>query len=162
MACPVPERLETRMIGMGQMLISPTPAILTAVLGSCVGVAIHCPRLRLGGLAHVVLPRSSGQASWPGKFADVAIPAMIEELEKLGAPRTSLVAKIAGGACMFGNGGPLRIGATNVEAVLQTLDQARIPLLGQDVGGNKGRRVRLHSADGVMVVEMMGCPPRNL
>ena len=147
---------------MGQLLVPASPALLTAVLGSCVGVAIYCPRLRLGALAHVVLPRSSNAPPASGKFADLAIPAMVEQLEQLGALRSSMIAKIAGGACMFGPGGPLQIGAANIEAVIHAFTAIKIPIAGQDVGGSKGRRVRFHSADGSLTVEIMGCPPKTL
>lgn len=153
---------ENKMVGMGQVALARPPATLSAVLGSCVGVALYHPRLRLGALAHVVLPQSSGRAGGVAKFADQAIPFMIQELEREGANRSGLVAKITGGACMFGTGGPLQVGLSNVEAVSKALAAAGIRIVAQDVGGAKGRRAGFDPENGIMTVEIIGCPPRTL
>jgi chemotaxis protein CheD len=149
-----------RMIGMGQIATARhPPATLTTVLGSCVGLALYHPRLRCGGLAHIVLSKSNGLPNNPGKFADTAIPAMLIELETVGALRSGIVAKIAGGACMFGAGGPLQIGDANVEAVIQLLAAAGIRIIAREVGGNKGRKVSFDTESGAYRVELIGQPP---
>lgn len=146
-------------VGMGQVLLAKKPGQLTAVLGSCVGVALYHPRMCLGAMAHVVLPQASTRDCPPGKFADLAIPHMIRMLEEAGAPRCSLVAKMAGGACMFGNSGPLHIGETNIEAVQRLLQEVGVRVAASDVGGNKGRRVTFRASSGEFVVEIVGKPP---
>ena len=147
-------------VGMGQVTFARGPARLSAVLGSCVGVALFHPRARLGALAHVVLPRALKTAGAPCKFADAAIPHMIEQMERQGAGRGGLIAKIAGGACMFGTRGPMQIGEQNVVAVVAALDAARVRLLGQETGGTCGRRIMLDCADGALRVETIGRPPK--
>ena len=148
---------------MGQVAIASEPSCLTAILGSCVGVALYHPRLHAGALAHVVLPDSSGRgAGPPGKFADAAVPCMVRQLEQLGANRSGLVAKIAGGACMFGASGPLQIGDANIEAVVKALAAAGVRLAGQDTGGAKGRRIQFHSGTGELAVEIAGQLSRTL
>lgn len=154
--CTVVEMAGQQSVGMGQILVARCPGKLTAVLGSCVGVALVHPRLHVGCLAHVVLPESAGRESTPGKFADTAIPVMIRQLEELGANRSGLVAKITGGACMFGTSGPLQIGEANIEAVTRLLGQAGIRMAGKHVGGTKGRRVTLDPATGYVRVEIVG------
>ena len=39
-------------------------------------------RPKLGGVAHIVLPRAPGNVDHPGKYADTAIPALIAELTR--------------------------------------------------------------------------------
>ena len=145
-------------VGMGESAAVRAPAGLTSVLGSCVGVALYHPRQRVGALAHVVLPESAGRAGTPGKFADTAIPHLLELLRAAGAPAAGLVAKIAGGASMFSSGGPLQVGESNVQAVLRALQAAHIAVAAQHVGGSKGRRVHLDAATGTLTVEVVGCP----
>jgi chemotaxis protein CheD len=149
-------------VGMGQISSGAGEALLHAVLGSCVGVALYHPRARVGALGHIVLPDSSGREASAGKFADTAIPAMIRECERQGAARAGLVAKIAGGACMFGGGGPLQIGEANLAAVAQRLAQAGIRIAAEDTGGSKGRRVTLDCATGQMAVQVVGQSTRIL
>ncbi len=92
------DRVEESSVGMGLAVLAAAPARLTAILGSCVGVAIYCPELRLGMLSHVVLPRSNGRRACPAKFADSAVSYMRTVLQGRGAKPGRLIAKIAGGA----------------------------------------------------------------
>jgi chemotaxis protein CheD len=147
-------------VGMGQAAVAQRPHRLTAVLGSCVGVALYHPRLQVGALSHVVLPDSHGRIGAAAKFADSAIPHMLTLLEKHGAAPTGLVAKIMGGSCMFGNGGPLQIGEANIKATTFALEAVGIKIVGRDLGGNCGRRVHFDTATGQVTVESVGSPPR--
>lgn len=152
----------TKSVGMGQIELGQRSGRLTAVLGSCVGLVLCQPRLQIAALAHIVLPQSGGRDGPPGKFADTAVPAMLSLFERHGAGRSGLVAKIAGGACMFGTGGPMQIGDSNIAAVIEALRKSGIAVSAQDVGGNSGRRVSVDCADGRVTVEAVGRPPKAL
>lgn len=153
---------ETKSVGMGQIAVAQGPARLHAVLGSCVAVALYSSRLRVGALAHVVLPCANGRPGLPGKFADTAIPEMIALLKGHGVGASGLTAKIAGGACMFAATGPMQIGDANIQAVAKALAAAGVRIAGQDVGRTTGRRVSLDCATGTVTVETVGNPPRTL
>jgi chemotaxis protein CheD len=149
-------------VGMGQIVAGAPPRQMKAIVGSCIALALHHPTLKKGALAHVVLPASGGRPGAPGKFADTAIPGMLELLKPLGVAVHGLTAKLAGGANMFGSHGPLQIGDANIEAVAQALRTAGIRILAQDVGGAHGRRVTFDCAGGAMIVESPGKPARTL
>lgn len=119
-------------------------------LGSCIGLALYDKRSRCGGLCHIVLPVSENpDPEEPARFANTAVPWAINKLLELGANRMNLVAKIVGGASLFGSSSPLlNIGERNIEAVSAALDIHRIPLAAQEVGGDKGRTMALYIADG--------------
>lgn len=134
----------------------------TSVLGSCVGVALYDPRTSTGAFSHVVLPDSKGHQGSPEKFADTAIPHMISKLRAQGAVGARLVAKITGGACMFGEDGPMQIGRANIQAVEAALSEAGVKLLAKDAGGNKGRRVTFCCETGDLSIETVGNPCRAL
>jgi chemotaxis protein CheD len=87
---------------------------------------------------------------------------MVQELERQAAHRVGLVARIAGGASMFGTAGPLQVGLANAEAVTRALSALGIRVAAQDVGGSKGRRIGFNPATGAVVVEIVGQPPRTL
>jgi chemotaxis protein CheD len=144
------------LVGMGQIAVARKPARLIAVLGSCVGVAMYDPRRQRGGLAHVVLPASRGQNASPGKFADTAVPCLLELLCKHGARPGELIVRITGGACMFESSGPLQIGEANIKAVLEALDSASVRPVAEDLGGSCGRRVALDCESGALTVEIAG------
>jgi chemotaxis protein CheD len=152
--------VERKDVGMGQIVVAQAPVRIATVLGSCVGVSLYCPRLRLGALGHVVLPRSNGVVTNPGKFADTAVPHMLQLLIERGAKRAGLIAKIAGGACMFAATGPMQIGDGNIKAVLEALRLIGLRAEEKDVGGQSGRRMFLHCDTGQVTIESVGCPPR--
>jgi chemotaxis protein CheD len=153
------ENLEKTNVGMGQVVVARKPAHLAAILGSCIGVAIHHSRNGVGVLGHVVLPRAEGRVGAPGKFADTAIPYMLEMLRRAGVGPGGLVARIAGGANMFGSAGPLQVGEANAEEVIRALALARIPLAGKHVGGQKGRRTVFDCGTGNLTIEIIGAAP---
>ena len=81
------------MVRMGELAVSRTPGdVLVSIgLGSCIGLCLVDRRRQAVGLAHVMLP-TGGPGETPGKFAPSAVPALVDELEQLGAVQTSLEA----------------------------------------------------------------------
>jgi chemotaxis protein CheD len=149
------------MVGMGQIAFGKAPDRLASILGSCIGVSLYHPRMQQAVLAHVILPDSQGRSqAAPGKFADTAIPHMLKLLGQAGTCTSGLVAKVAGGANMFGHNGPLQIGAANGQAVVRALGAAGIRVVAQDVGGNQGRRISLDCATGDIAIEISGTEVR--
>ena len=102
----------------------------------------------IAGLAHIVLPQSQGHAPEnPRKFADLAVPEMLSELEALGARKVRLEAVLVGGASMFAvAAASLEVGQRNEAAVRDLLKQQRIPVVAAATGGNKGRTIRVDVA----------------
>lgn len=136
-------------VGMADYKVGKAPATLISYgLGSCIGVSLYDPQLKVGGLLHIMLPDSTqARASDnPAKFADTGLPLMLNDVLKLGAVRSRLVAKIAGGAQMFAFANAtdiMRVGARNAEAITNLLKEMKIPLVAQDVGGTYGRTVSI-------------------
>ena len=109
-------------------------------LGSCVGIAIRDPVTKIGGLAHIMLPDSTtirNSSQNIAKFADTGIDELVRQMEKLGARKARMVAKIAGGATMFtfqGRNDMMQVGERNVQAVKKKLKEINIPILAEDTG----------------------------
>lgn len=149
-------------IGMADLQSSRHPCVLTTLgLGSCVGVALYDSVRKIAGLAHVMLP-SSQQAknnSNIAKFADTAIYKLIDDMVRLGAVKTCIVAKLAGGAQMFSfceASEIMRIGARNVIASKVILGSLKIPIIAEDTGGNYGRTIELNSETGRLLIKTIG------
>ncbi|MCS7234220.1 MAG: chemotaxis protein CheD [Synergistetes bacterium] len=149
-------------VGIADFNIAKSPDILVTLgLGSCVGVALYDKVAKIGGLAHIMLPDSkqAREGQNPAKFADSAIPLLIEKMERAGASKSRIVAKIAGGAQMFSFSDKnlqLSIGKRNVEAVKAVLAQEKIPLVSEDTGGGYGRSVELHTDTGKFIIRTVG------
>ena len=100
----------------------------------------------IAGLAHVVLPASGGHASPSSyKFADRAVPELIERVVAAGGRRPMLDAVLVGGASMFTvSSATLEVGQRNEAAVRDQLATARIPVIAAETGGDRGRTIRVH------------------
>ncbi len=133
-------------VGMADLKTAKDPDLLmTAGLGSCIGICVNDPVLKVGGLAHIMLPTANGSISGNlAKYADTALELLIQEIVRLGGNKSRLRAKMAGGAQMFtfpGKPNILKIGDRNAEAVEKELKKLGIPILAIDVGGSFGRTI---------------------
>lgn len=127
--------------------------LTTVGLGSCVAIILHDSTARIGGLAHVLLPSPAltRNADNPAKFPQLAVPRLLELMRERGGNPRRIVARIAGGASMFANlapSGTIQMGERNIVASRQVLNVHGLPLIGESVGGDYGRTVRLHIGDG--------------
>lgn len=144
-------------VGMADLKTAKSPDILmTAGLGSCIGVCIHDPIVKVGGMAHIMLPTANGNCGGnQAKYADTAIEILLGDIVQLGAVRSRLRAKIAGGAQMFsfpGKTAVLKIGDRNAEAVAIELKRLGVPLVVSDVGGSFGRTIHFNVGTGELKV----------
>jgi len=157
-----PERVK---VGIAEYEVSSDDAVLTTSgLGSCLGVAIHDPAASVAGLVHVMLPsRDEMEGSNDAKFADSGIRELVAAMERAGADRDAMTAKIAGGSDMldFSQNGS-GIGVRNVEVGRRVLSEHDIPVVGEDVGGEHGRSLRLETTTGDLVVKSANRDPITL
>jgi chemotaxis protein CheD len=146
-------------VGIAECKTASAPDILRTILGSCVGICCYDSTLKIGGLAHIMLPVNRKSSSSISKYADTAIPYMISEMEKMGGDKKRFTAKIVGGATMFNlseNSMMSEIGRNNVTMVRQILSDSGISLLSEDVGGDYGRTIDFVIETGEVRVRSMG------
>jgi len=141
-------------VGMADYkLARPPDKLITAGLGSCIGICLLDPVSRIACMSHIMLPCSQDdkKSGNPGKYADTAIVAAIAAMKLMGANTGHLVAKIAGGAQMFhfsGSNDFFKIGERNALAVENNLEKNKISLLSKDIGGHVGRTIIFDPATG--------------
>lgn len=149
-------------VGIADLNIVSSPGkLITVGLGSCIGIAFYDKVYGFGGLAHIMLPDSTqfSNVTNPFKFADLALPILLEKMEKQGCHRRNIKAKIAGGASMFNFSDKnmiMDIGNRNGIAVKQALDKLSIPILSEDIGGNKGRTMIFDTSNGIVQIKTVG------
>ncbi len=142
-------------VGISDMKIATDPgALITFALGSCVGICLHDPLNRISGLSHVLLPDCSlcPNDTNVAKFANTAVEELVRRMERIGANRFRLTAKIAGGARLFGGAGGMQVGERNVASVKAELSRLRIRLVAEDTGLDYGRTVEFRT-DGTVIVK---------
>ena len=150
-------------LGMADLYVARAPIkLITLGLGSCIGLVVFDPLAKIAGMAHIMLPDSRGLkgSEKVGKFADTAVPAIIEEMLKQGANRSRIKAKIAGGAQMFALPGAsaefLTVGAKNVRETTVRLARMGIALVASDTGGNKGRTIEFSTSNWMLRIKTLG------
>jgi chemotaxis protein CheD len=148
------------MVRMGELVASATAGdmLVSLGLGSCIGLALFDRRMGVAGLAHVVLPASDGHnAQNRFKFADHAVPELIQRVLDLGGRKARLEAALVGGASMFAvSASSLEVGQRNEAAVRELLAAARIPVLATATGGKKGRTIRVQTGSSAVTVKEAG------
>ncbi len=147
-------------VRMGEIAVSANPGdvLVSLGLGSCIGLALVDQRRGIAGLAHIMLPEALAGGGPVGKFADLAVPELVEQTVALGTARPMLKAVLVGGAQMFalGASGAMDIGVRNDTAVRAALAAQRIPVVAAETGGSKGRTIRVVPGGVVLIKEAGG------
>lgn len=151
-------RVEDRYLHPGEIHASGHPTRVTTILGSCVAVCLIDPRRHVAGLNHFLLPYAPATAHGSTRYGDVAIDVLVRRLLALGATRDGLMAKLFGGANVLRafSDETRHIGAANVELARAMLDRHDIPLVAEDVGGTRGRKVVFSVPDGSAWIKVIG------
>lgn len=149
-------------IGIADMKMAKGSGVLiTYALGSCIGICLHDPLIKLGAMIHIMLPLNmeTGRKNTM-KYADTGIRETLKQMEARGASRARITAKLAGGAKMFEvSGGSLgNIGQRNIESVHLNLKREGIRILREDVGGTVARTLLFDVATGMGCVRCYGKP----
>ena len=149
-------------IGIAEMAVSNNPddTLVTYSLGSCLGVAIHDPALKIGGMIHCMLPLSKVDpekaAERPAMFVDTGLPLLLTELFQLGMTRSRAIIKVAGSASVLDIKDLFRIGERNYTVLRKILWKNNMLIAAEDVGGSISRTIRLEIETGKFVVRSQG------
>jgi chemotaxis protein CheD len=128
----------------GQLMASADGVTITTIVGSCVSVCFFDPARRAGGANHYVLPMAGAAGVSSARFGDVAIPELMARMLALGCDERRLVAKLFGGASVLlpsDRSGAESLGSKNARIARQLLAARGVPLVAEDVGGTRGRKV---------------------
>ena len=136
--------------------------VLDTVLGSCVAACVRCPRLRMGGMNHFMLPRASGgdTDSWNDvhgrvtRYGAAAMERLINLILRHGARRDELEVKIFGGARVLQTVSD--IGDHNIRFVRDYLAREGLKISAEDVGDIYPRHVRYYAQTGRVRVRHLG------
>ena len=130
----------------------PSDVLVTYSLGSCVGVMVYDPEVKVGGLIHCMLPLSSVDPVKAGEkpfmFVDSGMMLFLKMLFDLGLTRSRAVVKVAGCSKILDNSNLFRIGERNYTVLRKLLWKNGLMIKSENVGGSVSRTVRLEMATG--------------
>lgn len=150
-------------VGIADMKFARQEGILiTYALGSCIGITLYDPMIKLGALIHIMLPEINNMSDANVfKYADTGIAETLRKMNVLGGRNQRLIAKIAGGANMFnlkGNQTFGNIGLRNISSVKAILRQEGIRLAAEDTGQNYARTLSFDVSTGKANIRTYGRP----
>jgi chemotaxis protein CheD len=136
----------------GQLHVSADPCQIRTILGSCVAICLWDSHQHIGGMNHFLLPASSEGHPATTRFADVATKTLLDKLRALGCRVPHLQAKIFGGSSMFQKRDRIAasLGAQNIVSAIELMTNAGIPVVVQETGGTRGRKIMLNTDDGIV------------
>lgn len=149
-------------VGISEMAVShePSDVLLTYSLGSCIGLVLYDPVVRVGGLLHALMPTAKTNAEraarTPAMFADAGSSQLIQAMFDRGATRPNLVAYLAGAASHMDNEGLFRIGERNYTIARRVLWKNGILIAGEEVGGHSSRTISIDIGTGRTLVRSQG------
>ncbi len=140
--------------------------IITYALGSCIGIVIYDPVVKVGGMLHYMLPESSLDQNKakenPEMFADTGIPLLFKSCYNLGADKKRMIVKAAGGASILDDTNFFRIGQKNIMAMRKIFWKNNVMIDKEDTGLNYNRTVRLDVSTGKVFVRGAGGEMKEL
>lgn len=147
-SAPSSPQADVRHVWAGAFAIGSGDTVLTALLGSCVGIGIIWRRKKRCALAHCLLGEApAGDAGIDVRYVSNAVPALLRGLGARPADYAELEVVVAGGASLFeGMQSPLRIGERNIIAFERAMGVFGLRVVHQFVGGSHGSRITLHCA----------------
>ncbi len=147
-------------VGSGELRVGSGAEVLGALLGSCVAIALVWEEGGRCGLAHCLLPKASTPGfAMSARYVDQAVPALLSLMGVRQKDRATLKVMLAGGAKMLGGAGVSSdVGSLNIAAAHARLAACGLSPSQIDVGGRRGRKVRLDCATGQFVVERVDPP----
>lgn len=138
-------------VNVGEVKVGAGSVVLRAMaLGSCIGAVAFDGRLRIGGLAHIMLPGAAPRkAVEKNKYAVDAIDDVIRRLSHAGAHRDELE------FCLVGAGNVLEkdddtICTSNIDSVIRTLNDRNIAVRASLLGGTLRKSVSLDVEKGLV------------
>jgi chemotaxis protein CheD len=152
----------------GEYFAAADATAITTLLGSCVSVCLYDRNKGVGGMNHFMLPKilltaNAIRCALPyehhctnpcsARYGECAFKHLLEQLEKFGARRGSLEAKLFGAGRVMAGGSD--IGRKNAEFALAYLDERNIPVVASDLGDGFSRKVIFFPATGRAFVKRL-------
>jgi chemotaxis protein CheD len=150
----------------GECYASRDAVTLSTLLGSCVAACLFDPVNQVIGMNHFLLSNRRYARHMPaceseaGRYGIHAMELLINEMMKQGARRECLKAKAFGGGSIIKPsetaGNFVCVGEVNSNFIKEFLENERIPLVGSDLGGEKGRVIHFSHGDFSVYVRRIG------
>ncbi|MCD4500121.1 chemoreceptor glutamine deamidase CheD [Chromobacterium vaccinii] len=142
----------------GEFHATNQPRLLMTLLGSCVSVCLSDRLSGVAGMNHFLLPEGSlelGSGASAARFGVNAMELLITDMQKLGAMRNRLEAKIFGAGNVLDGMTVVRVGERNSDFIRNYLANEQIPILAEDLLGEYARKVYFFTETGKVLIKKL-------
>jgi chemotaxis protein CheD len=150
----------------GEFYASKEAVTISTLLGSCVAACLYDPVNRVVGMNHFLLSNRRYARNMPmyeteaGRYGIHAMELLINEMLRAGAVRRHLKAKAFGGATILPHTGNVGnffcVGEVNCRFIREFLANDNIPLMAEDLGGERGMVVHFSNGDYAVYMRKIG------
>lgn len=134
--------------------VSRKPIFIQTILGSCVAVCLFDMRNKIGGMNHYMVPLWNGVGLASPKFGNIAIELLIENMISHGSKKKDLIAKVFGGANQYNHQNDIiNVGERNIQIMRTMLEEQRIHIVSESVGGTTGRKIMFETNTGQVMMK---------
>jgi len=150
-------------VSTGELRAAKGGLLRASAIGSCVAVALYDPVVKLGGLAHVMLPGNAPQKQniQRTKYVENGMRELVKTMTDLGAQPERLEACVAGGGNVLDRQAD-KLCDANIASAIGTLDQLGIALMARDVGGTQRRSLTIDVKAGRVSITVGDAAPTLL
>ncbi len=124
---------------------------ISTVLGSGVSVCIYDREKQVGGMNHFQFPHIATKGKTTALYGNVATLFLLKMMIQKGSQWENLEAQLFGGA-YYPAVSDKDIGRENIDIARKILKKGKIPVISEDVGGEKGRKVVFVNTSNEMAV----------
>jgi chemotaxis protein CheD len=153
------QNAEAAKILPGEYYVTARDMMIVTVLGSCVCACIRDKVSGIGGMNHFMLPDNNADQSNPlgesARYGSYAMEVLVNELQKMGAKRSNLEAKVFGGGAVLRGFTVSNVGERNAEFVLRYLKTENIHIAAQDLLDIYPRKVYFFPKNGLVRVKKL-------
>ena len=143
----------------GDAVITNKNKVIYTILGSCVAITMHVPRLKIGAIVHCLLPEPGkadnyecSNSEQKYKYISCAIPLMTEFIQEFGIKLSEIEVKIFGGSNLLITKDEKQlsnsIGRKNIIVAENSLKEINLNIKACDTGGNVGRKIYFFPSSG--------------
>jgi len=161
------QQISAAKINPGEYYVTDKVEVITTILGSCIGVCVHDPDKKVGGMNHFSLPsktltHSACKEQALEDFLAYGVKMMndlVNAVVRLTGNRDGLVFKIFG--CADLDNSDVRVGERNLAFIDRFMSRADCRLKSYDVRGNLARKLLFYPETGTVYVKLLPVLPNE-
>ena len=151
----------------GQLIVTSKETPIMTILGSCVAITVFSPEKRTGAIFHAMLPEhrdklnvicNSPPVSPDSDYVDYAFYYIREKFRQKGINFKTAKFMLFGGGDVIqslSSGKRVSVGYQNIHIAKKLIEKEGVSLHGEDVGGNKGRKLIFLPSEGKVFLEYL-------